>query len=120
MFLFFLFFKKYLFIYFWLHWVFAAARVWDLVPRPGIEPRPPALGAWSLNHWTTREVPVLFKDMNVCDMLEMSYKSIMNLAFKGLASREICGSKASLPNCKTPQPRPWQPPSKLPGPVEAG
>ena len=29
----------------------------DLVPRPGIEPRPPALGAWSLTHWTTREVP---------------------------------------------------------------
>ena len=28
-----------------------------LVPRPGIEPMPPALEAWSLNHWTTREVP---------------------------------------------------------------
>ena len=27
-----------------------------LVTRPGIEPRPPALGAWSLSHWTTREV----------------------------------------------------------------
>ena len=31
--------------------------MWDLVPRPGIEPGPPALGARSLNHWTTREVP---------------------------------------------------------------
>ena len=31
--------------------------MWDLVPRPGIEPRPPALGAQSLNHWTTSEVP---------------------------------------------------------------
>ena len=29
--------------------------VWDLVPWPRIEPRPPALGAQSLNHWTTRE-----------------------------------------------------------------
>ena len=29
----------------------------DLVPWPGIKPRPPALGAWSLNNWTTREVP---------------------------------------------------------------
>ena len=28
----------------------------DLVPWPGIEPGPPALGAWSLSHWTTREV----------------------------------------------------------------
>ena len=24
-------------------------RIWDLVPRPGIELRTPALGAWSLN-----------------------------------------------------------------------
>ena len=31
--------------------------MWDLVPRPGIEPGPPALGAQSLSHWTTREVP---------------------------------------------------------------
>ena len=30
----------------------------DLVPWPGMEPGPPALGAWSLRHWTTREVPV--------------------------------------------------------------
>ena len=30
-----------------------------LVPQPGTEPRPPALGARSLNHWTTREVPKL-------------------------------------------------------------
>ena len=27
------------------------------VPRPGIEPVPPAVEARSLNHWTTREVP---------------------------------------------------------------
>ena len=30
---------------------------WDLVPWPGIEHRPPTLEAWSLSHWTTREVP---------------------------------------------------------------
>ena len=29
-----------------------------LVPHPGIEPMPPALGAQSLNHWTAREVLV--------------------------------------------------------------
>ena len=33
---------------------------WDLVPWPGIEPRPPALGVWSLSHWTTRKVPLAF------------------------------------------------------------
>ena len=26
------------------------------IPWPGIKPRSPALGAWSLSHWTTREV----------------------------------------------------------------
>ena len=30
-----------------------------LVPRPGIEPAPPAVEAQHLNHWTTREVPDL-------------------------------------------------------------
>ena len=29
----------------------------DLAPWPGIEPRPPALGAQGLNRWTTREAP---------------------------------------------------------------
>ena len=29
----------------------------DLVPWPGIEPRPPASGAESLSHWTTGKVP---------------------------------------------------------------
>ena len=28
-----------------------------LVPRPGIEPRPPAVEVQSSKHWTTREVP---------------------------------------------------------------
>ena len=37
-----------------------AACMQDLVPRPGIEPGPPALGAQSLTHWTTREVPQTF------------------------------------------------------------
>ena len=31
--------------------------MWDLVPWSGIEPGPPALGVWSLSHWTTKEVP---------------------------------------------------------------
>ena len=33
--------------------------MWDLVPWPGIEPGPPALGAWSLSHWTTSEFPLI-------------------------------------------------------------
>ena len=31
--------------------------MWDLVPRPGIKPGPPALRMQSLSYWTTREVP---------------------------------------------------------------
>ena len=31
--------------------------MWDLVLRPVIQPRAPALGAQNLSHWTTREVP---------------------------------------------------------------
>lgn len=30
-----------------------------LVPLPGVEPRPSAVRAWRLNHWTAREFPVL-------------------------------------------------------------
>ena len=29
----------------------------DLIPRPGIESRPPALGVRSLSHWAIREFP---------------------------------------------------------------
>ena len=31
--------------------------MWDIVPPPGIESTPLALGAQGLSHWTTREVP---------------------------------------------------------------
>ena len=56
------FFPKHLSV--WLHQVLSAARrifdlclgMWELVAWPGIEPRPPALGAWTLNYQTTREV----------------------------------------------------------------
>ena len=54
----------------WLCWVLVAAcrvfswgmwalscSMWDLVPWPGIKLGTPALGAWSLSHWTSREVP---------------------------------------------------------------
>ena len=34
-----------------------SCSMWALVPGPGMEPRPPALGTWSLSHWTAREVP---------------------------------------------------------------
>ena len=39
---------------------FFSCDMWDLSLLPGIEPWPPALGAWSLSHWTTREVLGIF------------------------------------------------------------
>ena len=39
---------------FWLH----CAACGILVPQLRIKPAPPALEAQSLNHWTTREVPI--------------------------------------------------------------
>ena len=55
--------KKYLYVFTWLHCVLAVAcricssGMWDLVPWPGIK-GPLHLGARSLSHWTTREVPI--------------------------------------------------------------
>ena len=42
-----------IFFFFWPNHV--AYRI--LVPQPGIKPVSPAVGAWSPNHWTSREVP---------------------------------------------------------------
>ena len=45
-----------------------AQHVGILVPQPGIEPVPPAVEAWSLNHWTTREAP----DVQLFELSEIS------------------------------------------------
>ena len=49
---------KYLFMYLAVPGL--SCSMWNLVPWPAIKPRPSALGARSLSHWTSREVPVLF------------------------------------------------------------
>ena len=48
------------YIYIYIYFFFFSCTVvcGILVPWPGIRPVPPALEAWSLNHWTAREVPV--------------------------------------------------------------
>ena len=44
--------------HFWFYFIVLHSML-DLVPRPGIKPTPPALEVWNLNHWTTREVPII-------------------------------------------------------------
>ena len=39
------------------YFIFLVVPPRTLVPLPRIEPAPHAVEAWSLNHWTTREVP---------------------------------------------------------------
>ena len=48
--------RHWTFFFFFSFWPRQAA-CGNLVPQPGIEPMPPAAEAWSLNHWTAREVP---------------------------------------------------------------
>ena len=43
--------KNYSILFFW------PRSMWDLSSRSAIEPVTPAGEVWSLNHWTTREVP---------------------------------------------------------------
>ena len=38
----------------------SSCGMWHLVLCPWMEPQPSAVGAWSLGHWTTREVLTLF------------------------------------------------------------
>ena len=49
-------FTLYLFIYLFFDHVACGI----LVPLLGMEPVPPPVEAWSLNHWTAREVPTLY------------------------------------------------------------
>ena len=44
---------------------------WNLVPQPGTDPRPPALGGQSLSHWTTREIPLLFLLLPQCGQVSL-------------------------------------------------
>ena len=68
---FFFFFKVFIFILFWPRSIACGI----LVPRPGFEPVSPALKAWSLNHWTTREGPVfLFLKKNRLRLTSLTLK----------------------------------------------
>ena len=46
--------------FFWLCRVLAAAHMWDLIPWPGSEPGPPALGAQGLTHRNHQGCPIWY------------------------------------------------------------
>ena len=54
---------KYVVLFYFIFYllIFLASHVacGILVPQPGMEPEPHAVGARSLNHWTAREVPAI-------------------------------------------------------------
>ena len=54
-----LYFIYYFILFYVLIWPYHAA-FGILAPRPGMEPEPPAVEVWSLNHWTTREIPAFY------------------------------------------------------------
>ena len=64
-------FLKNIYLFIWLRQVLVLAcgifscGIWDLVPWPGIEPGPPALGVRSLSHWTIREAPEVRKTPSI-------------------------------------------------------
>ena len=79
-------------------WYFCCS-IWDLVPWPGLEP---ALGAWSLSHWTTREVPMLiFFDV---PSLPNSWFLLYGLSKKahltlGLQPQSLCWNRVLTKYC---------------------
>ena len=72
----------------------AAYRI--LVPRPGIELRPPALGVQSLNHWIPREFPMTIYFAPVCTVLEVRSPTQCHWAhIKVLADGVLSGDSRS-------------------------
>ena len=51
-----------------------------LVHQPGLQTMPPAVKAWSLNHWTAREVPVLLQ-LNLFAYVYIYYSSLFPFFF---------------------------------------
>ena len=61
---------------------------YDLIPWSGMEPGSPTLGAWSLSHWTPREVPhhTLFRYAQVQELTLISWatESLFNVSHSWL------------------------------------
>ena len=81
----------FLFIYLYIYWLcHTSCRI--LVPRPGIEPAPPAVEAWSLNHWTAREFPKFY----TCILLNQRHllHFLAFVSFNHLETQRMVSEKA--------------------------
>ena len=71
----------YFYLFIWIYQILVAAfgifdlhcsmttlscSILDLVPLPGMEPRPPVLRTQSLSHWIPREIPQQMLNKNHC------------------------------------------------------
>ena len=65
-----------------------------LVPRPGIEPIPPKVETWSLNHWTAREVPELHVKLHLSPLPPCHWAS-----FAQMSSYLLPSHCSTLPLC---------------------
>ena len=76
-----LFFLIFMFIY--LAALGLSCGMWDLVPRPRIQPGPHVLGDWSLSLWTTREVPIssFFNSQVIYHFKTLYYLAIISFPF---------------------------------------
>ena len=75
-----------------------------LVPGPGIEHVPAALEAWSLKHWTAREVPV--SSLGLTNSVAMNICKHMCSNLLAVYLSRIAGSNGTstlklLRNCQT-------------------
>ena len=62
--------------------------MWDLVPWSGIELGPPTLGARSLSHWTTREVPRQWHSKNEREPRNPMLSCVQSLTLKMMGKKE--------------------------------
>ena len=114
--LFFFYPKYHCLVFFWLFWVKKkndvfiylsalglSCGMWDLIPQPGIKPGPPALGVWSLSHWTTREVPGYSVLMTFFLVIKVYYtlliKKLGKLEIEKMKNIDCCLSLKNYYHC---------------------
>ena len=96
----------YLFLFIFLKWpLWEACRI--LVPQTGIEPEPPVVEVWSLNHWTTRKVlthKCVFRFLGVFFEVFIEFVTVLLHFMFWCFGRQACGILAPRPGIKPTPP----------------